>query len=94
MHDSNVEMLFSYSLSDFSLGTWKLENGVNKGAALSQIQFDVLANTIGISQYLKDTECGLTSARPSDGWNNCKLNDILKISTCLSIIEETTFIFK
>ncbi|XP_060573589.1 uncharacterized protein LOC132731425, partial [Ruditapes philippinarum] len=67
---ANCSWLNGFNNANFSLGTWKLENGVNKGAALSQIQFDVLANTIGISQYLKDTECALSSARPSDGWNN------------------------
>jgi hypothetical protein len=65
-------VVFPYLFSDFSLETWKLENGVNKGAALSQNQFDVLANNLGIGQYLKDNECALSSARPLDGWANCK----------------------
>jgi hypothetical protein len=64
--------VFPYLFSAFSLEVWKLENGVNKGAALSLTQFDVLANTLEISQYLKDNECQLSSARPVDGWANCK----------------------
>ncbi|XP_053398344.1 uncharacterized protein LOC128556707 [Mercenaria mercenaria] len=56
--------------NDFSFESWKSDNDVNENATLSNAQFDILANDLGISQYLFDNECELSSNRPLQGWNN------------------------
>ncbi|XP_053400990.1 uncharacterized protein LOC123541000 [Mercenaria mercenaria] len=69
------DWLNGFTDDDFSLTSWKSDKGVSKSEQLSPTLFDLLASDLGISQYLKDEECKLSSVRPLHGWKNlCPLN--------------------
>lgn len=59
-------------IADFSLERWKAHNNIPDNTQLSPTMFAMLADDLGISQYLQDIECALSSSRPKNGWKNSK----------------------
>jgi hypothetical protein len=68
----NISNAHNFISADFALEEWKRINNISQSLSLTRDQFDLLANNLGISQYLLENECVLPTNKTTRGWDNCK----------------------
>ncbi|XP_060596420.1 uncharacterized protein LOC132750448 [Ruditapes philippinarum] len=75
----NCDWYNGFNNEDFALEEWKRINNISQSLPLNRDQFDLLANNLGISQYLLENECVLPTNKTTSGWDNsCPLDIYLQ----------------